>query len=79
MTCEHACSVTSLVSNSLQPYRLKLLGSSVHGTLQARIVEWVAMPSSRASRDQSWVSHIAGGFSTAELPGKPPVIHIKYT
>ena len=24
-------------------------GSSVHGTLQARILEWVAMPSSRGS------------------------------
>ena len=31
-------------------------GSSVHGILQARILEWVAMPSSRRSqpRDQTW-------------------------
>ena len=32
---------------------------------QARILEWVAMPSSRGSsqpRDQTQVSHIAGGF-----------------
>ena len=39
--------------------------SSVHGILQARILEWVAMPSSRGSsqpRDLSQVSHIAGGF-----------------
>ena len=38
-------------------------GSSVHGILQAGILEWVAMPFSRASsrpRDQTWVSHIAG-------------------
>ena len=28
-----------------------LLGSSVHGILQARILEWVAMPSSRRSSD----------------------------
>ena len=37
-------------------------GSSVHGTLQARILEWVAMPSSRASsrpRDQTCVSFIS--------------------
>ena len=35
--------------------------------LQARILEWVAMPSSRGSsqpRDQTQVSHIAGGFFT---------------
>ena len=39
--------------------------SSVHGILQARILEWVAMPSSRGSsqpRDQACVSHVAGGF-----------------
>ena len=38
-------------------------GSSVHGILQARILEWVAISFSRASspsRDQTWVSHIAG-------------------
>ena len=36
-----------------------LPGSSVHGMLQARILEWVAMPSSRGSsrpRDPIWVS-----------------------
>ena len=31
------------------PMSYSLLGSSVHGTLQARILEWVAMPSSRDS------------------------------
>ena len=37
--------------------------SSVHGILQARILEWVAMSSSRGSsrpRDRTQVSHIAG-------------------
>ena len=40
-------------------------GSSVHGILQARILEWDAIPSSRGSswpRDQTWVSCTAGGF-----------------
>ena len=40
-------------------------GSSVHGTLQARILEWVAMPSSRGfpqPRDWAQVSCIAGRF-----------------
>ena len=34
--------------------------SSVHGILRARILDWVAMPSSRGSswpRDQTWVSY----------------------
>ena len=31
-------------------------GSSVHGILQARILEWVAMPSSRGSSlGQGWI------------------------
>ena len=40
-------------------------GSSVHGLLQARILEWVAIPFSRGSsrpRDRTWASHIADGF-----------------
>ena len=42
-------------------------GSSVHGILQARILEWVAIPFSGGSsqpRDQHSVFSIAGGFST---------------
>ena len=42
-------------------------GSSVHGILQARILEWVAMPSSMGSsqpRGQTQVSLIAGRFFT---------------
>ena len=38
---------------------------TVHGILQARILEWVAFPFSRGSsqtRDQTEVSRIAGGF-----------------
>ena len=49
-------------------------GSSLHGILQARILEWVAMPSSRGSsrpRDQTQVSHIAGGIFTIWPPEKP--------
>ena len=41
---------------------------TVHGILQARIVEWVAFPFSRGSsqpRDQTQVSCIAGGFFTS--------------
>ena len=48
-------------------------GSSVHGISQARILEWVAIAFSRGSsqpRDQTCISYIAGGFFTAEPPGK---------
>ena len=50
-----------------------LPGSSVHGILQARILEWVAMPFSRGHswpRDWSWVSPIADSLPS-EPPGKP--------
>ena len=42
-------------------------GSFIHGILQARILEWVAIPFLRGSswpRDWTWVSWIAGGFFT---------------
>ena len=51
----------------------------VHGILQARILEWIAIPFSRGSsqpRDRTQVSHIAGGFltswATRERPGLVP-------
>ena len=48
----------SVVSNSLLPHVLLVVGSSVHGYSPARILEWVTMLSSRASsqpRDQTQV------------------------
>ena len=48
--------------------------SSVHGTLQARILERVAIPSSGGSsrlRGWTWVSCTAGRFFTTEPPGRP--------
>ena len=44
------------------PINCSLPGSSVHQILQARILEWVAMPSSKASfqpRDRTHVSYIS--------------------
>ena len=41
---------------------------TVHGILQARILEWVAFPFSRGSsqpRDLTQVSHISGRFFTS--------------
>ena len=55
-----------------------LPGSTVHGILQAKIVEWVAVRSSRgSSRPGDWnhvscISYFEGGFFTAELAGVNP-------
>ena len=49
-------------------------GSSVHVISQARILEWVAMPSSRGSSqpsDQIQASRTAGGFFTIWATRKP--------
>ena len=46
---------------------------TVHGILQARVLQWVAIPFFKGfsqPRDQTQVSHIAGGFLPEELPGK---------
>ena len=50
-------------------------GSSVHGILQARTLEWAAISFSRGSsrpRDRAWVCCTAGRLFTVWPPGKPP-------
>ena len=67
--CKHAQSLQSCLT-LCDPVDCSPPGSSVHGILQAIILEWVAMPSSRGSscpRDQTHVSRvscIAGRFFT---------------
>ena len=59
--------LSSLVVYDCDPIDCGRPGSSVHRILQARILECVAMPSSRGSsqpRDQTQVSCTAGGFFT---------------
>ena len=59
--------VTQLCLTLCDPMDCSQPGSSVHGIFQARILEWVAISSSRASsqhRDQTQVSHIAGRLFT---------------
>ena len=58
----------SVVFNSLDPMDYSPPGSSVHGILQAIILESVAIPFSRGSsqsRDRTQGSCIAGGFFTS--------------
>ena len=49
-------------------------GPSVHGILQARVLEWAAMPSPRGSslpRDRTQVSCTAGDSLPSETPERP--------
>ena len=43
----HTCLVAQLSPSLCNPIDCSLPGSSVHGILQARILEWVAVPSYR--------------------------------
>ena len=64
--CVYMC-VLSCVQLFLIPWTLAWQAPLSMGILQARILEWVAMPSSRGSshlRDRTQVSHIAGRFFT---------------
>ena len=83
MLCEYACVCAKLLhlcQTLCNPMDYSLPGSSVHRFLQARILEWVAIPFSRGSsqaRGQACVSYIAcmstGFFTTSstwEFPYK---------
>ena len=57
----------SVVLDSATPWSAACQAPRSMGILQARTLEWIAMPSSRGSsqpRDQTQVSHIAGEFLT---------------
>ena len=81
------CLIIQSCSTLCDPMDYSLPGSSVHGILQARIPEWVALPSSRRAfwlRDWILISCIAGGFfthwaiwatSTGLVPAK---IHVRH-
>ena len=61
------CLVAQVVSNSLRPHELYVTCKAPlsMGILQAKILEWVAIPSSRGfsqPRDQAQVSRLVGGF-----------------
>ena len=87
--CKMASPVTQCVHTQLLHSCLTLCdcmdcsppGSSVHGILQARILEWVAISASsrgifrpRAQTHVSCISWIIGRFLTTEPPGKPPPV-----
>ena len=70
--CVHVW-VTQLCLTVCDPMDCSPPGSSVHGILQARVLEWIATSFSRGSswsKDQTQVSCIAGGFFTIWATGK---------
>ena len=67
-------SYSSCVQLFCDPVGCSPSGSFVHGILQARILGWAAISSSRGSswfRDWTCVSCLEGRFFTTGLPGKP--------
>ena len=77
--CLHVCVfVTQSCPTLYNPMKNNPSGSSVHGILQARILEWVAISSSRASscpRDPTHVSYAsctAGRFFTHQAIREAP-------
>ena len=69
----------SVMSDSANPWTVSLPGSSLHGILQARILEWVAMPSSRGSfppRNGTKSPALQVDSLPSEPPGKHSEIHI---
>ena len=53
------------------PIDCSLPGSSVHGILQAKILEWIAMPSSRAY-SQPGIEPRSSTLQADSLPSEPP-------
>ena len=67
-----------VMSDSLWPLDCSPPGSCVHIILQAKVLQWIAIPFSMASsrpRDQTKVSCIAGRFFTTKHQGSPNWLH----
>ena len=75
--CSQNILVAQLCPTLCNPMDCSLPGSSVHGILQARILEWVDIPfhsrESSRPRDWTWVSCIACGFFTIWATREAPM------
>ena len=71
--CVCVLSHFSHVPTPCDPMGCNRPGTSVHGILQARVLDWIAISSSSGSsspRVRTLVSCLAGGFFTSEPSGK---------
>ena len=72
-----ACLVAKSCLTLWESVDCSLQASSVHGILQARVLEWVAISTSKGSshpgieQESSTSPILAGAFFTTEPPGKP--------
>ena len=57
------------------PWTSSLAGSSVHGILQATILEWVAIPFSRGSSQPRDRTQVSPALQADSLPSEPPGKH----
>ena len=76
------CLVTQSRPTFCDPMECRPPGFSLHGALQTRILEWVAMPSSRGSsrpRDGSQATHTAGKFFTSWATGGSPQAYLFFS
>ena len=76
-----ACTHAELCLTLCDPVDYSPLGSSVHRILRARILEWVAMPSSRGSPNKGTETGppaLQARFFTTEPPGKGSNTSISY-
>ena len=72
--------VTQSCLTLCDPMECSLPGSSIHGILQARVLEWVAISFSRGSsrpRDQTRVSCIAGRCFTIWATRETPITYLE--
>ena len=77
--CSQSALVAQLCPALCNPMDCSLPGSSVHGILQARILEWVDIPFPRGSsqpRDWTWASCTAGRFFTNWAIREAPKINM---
>ena len=78
------CSVTQSCPTLYDPVDYSAPGSPVHEILQARILEWVAVLSSRGSSGPSDGTHslkspsLAGGFFTTSTTWRAPCLNCMY-
>ncbi|CAM9632051.1 unnamed protein product [Rangifer tarandus platyrhynchus] len=76
----YVCLVPQSCLTPCDPMDCSLPGSSVHGILQTRILEWVAIPFSRGSsqpRDRSGSLALQADSLLSEIPGKPKKYSIR--
>ena len=74
-SCSVLCLVAQLGPTLCDPMDHSLPGSFVHGILQARILEWVAMPSSRDLPNPR-IEPRSPTLQADSLPSEPPGKHL---